>query len=207
LDVELTYRAGTEFADDKRDTIVHFEQEDVLPITLRVESKIRPQIVLQPANFSVSAYKPGKKIQQTVVVHDWSDAGLKTVKLQPDNSWISVSAPRQDRTVDTLAPFSSWSATLAIDTKNLSAGRHLGRVNITARDKDLEYSTYLMVSLDITSPVRVIPSNLFFGEVQPNETATIQCTLFIVPKNSGDTDSNHWESLDVDSDLPSDGNL
>jgi len=48
LDIELTYRAGTDFTDDRRDTIVEFEQEDVLPITLRVEAKIRPQIVLSP---------------------------------------------------------------------------------------------------------------------------------------------------------------
>ena len=204
LDVELTYRAGTEFTNDKRDTIVHFEQEDVLPITLRVESKIRPQIVVQPANLSVSAYEPDKKIQQTVVVHDWSDAGLKTVSSRSDDSWISVSAPRQDRTTDTEAPFLPWTGTLVIDTKGLSSGKHSGRVDITAREKDLEYSTYLTVSLDIASPVRVVPSNLFFGEIQPNETATIQCTLFIVPNNTGDTDSSHWESIVIDSDLPSD---
>jgi len=203
LAVELAYRAGSEFSNDKRDTIVHFEQEDVSPITLRVESKIRPQIVVQPVNFSIAAYEPDKKIQKTVVVHDWSDAGLKTVHFCSDDSWISILTARQDRDTESEAPFPPWAGVLTVDVKGLQAGKHSGRIEVTAREKDLEYSTYVNVTLDILSPVRVVPSNLFFGEIVPDETTTIRCTMLVVPDNASDTDKSLWESLVIVSDLSS----
>jgi hypothetical protein len=167
-------------------------------------SKIRPQIVLQPSNLSIAAYEPDKKFQNTVILHDWSDVGLKIVQFQSDDSWISVSAPRQNRDVDTQAPFLPWTTTLTIDTKELSTGRHTGRVDVTAKEKDLEYSTYLMVLLNVESPIRVVPSNLFFGEVRPHETAVIRCTMFVLSNNVSDMNNSPWASMTIVTDLPSD---
>ena len=204
LDVELTYRAGTGFTDDRRDTVVEFEQEGVLAITLRVEAQIRPQIVLRPSHVSFSAYEPDKQYQDTIVVHDWSDDGLKTVEFRSDDPWIAVSAPSKDRSTDTKAQFSPWTATVVADTKGLPPGKHSGRVEVIAQERGLEYSTYLTVSLDVTPPVRIVPSDLFFGEVKPSETAAIRSTLFVVPGSAVGTEKSLWESMAVSSDFPAD---
>jgi hypothetical protein len=86
-----------------------------------------------------------------------------------------------------------------IDPKGLPSGKHSGRIEVIATEKGLEYATYMSVTLDVTSPIRIIPSNLFFGAVEPNKTATMNCTILLTVS---DAEKDHWESMQVVTDFP-----
>lgn len=101
LNVELSYRAGKGFADETRDSVVYFEQEDIGPITLRVKAQIRPQITLQPPHYSLSSYVPNDRPSGQFLLQDWSDDGLKEVEFISEEPWISVSSPKKGDQHDT----------------------------------------------------------------------------------------------------------
>jgi hypothetical protein len=204
LDAKMSYRAGKELADDLRDSIIQFEQPDVPPITLRVKAQIRPQLVFQPKQVHFSVYIPNKKYNETVVVHDWSDNGLQTVKFHSDDTWIVVAPPKKNTAIVTDALFTPWESLLTVDSTNLSPGKYQGRITIVAKDKKLEYTTFIPVVLDVGSIVRAIPSNLFFGEVDFGEETVITSTLLVPPVEKIGIQTDLWNSMMVESDFPKD---
>ncbi len=202
LNVELIYRAGKDFSDDVRDSVVYFEQEEIEPVILRVKARIRPQVTLQPSLFSLSSYMPNDRQTDRFTLQDWSDTGLKEVEFISEEPWISVSSPKKGKNNDARTPFPPWEGSFTVDTTNLNSGRHQGRIRVLARDGETEYVSSMTVVLVVASAVKVIPSNLFFGEIRPGETASLECTMLLVPQKNSDTHEDLWKLMKVESDFP-----
>ncbi len=203
-EIEMTYRAGKEMADEKRDSSVVFEETNISPIILRIKAQIRPEMYISPRNIAITAYRPDKNYSSTIKVHDWTDKGIVSMDFLPDEPWVTASDCKKSRAIDTSSPFSAWEGEININSKTLMFGRNYGRIKIVARDRHNEYSTFVDLVVTVSSIAKIIPSNLFFGDVDRGKTTTLQCVLLMVPQEQTGLHDDPWEALVIEKELPDD---
>jgi hypothetical protein len=178
LVVDVEYHAGKGSSNDKRLVIVEFTDPAVHPRAMFIKANIRPPLLIEPSQLSLSAVGKGESPTSTFYVDNFSANAWSDIRLVCADHWLSASICQiYDHGDGALAPRERWRCDVSIDTSALAYGSHKSQILISPVGNQQSFSETIPVEFVCDAPVGVVPSSLFFGEVAADEPATATCNL------------------------------
>jgi len=179
-DIEVTYRAPRADADDRRSVAVFF-QKGVDPVVLWIAAKARAPLSATTPSLDFLKAARGSTPEGTFEVYNYSDRTFVSIKLLPSVPWLRTEC--HDLKLQPIAGGrrQGWRVGVRLDTNDLVPGTYRGEVVVESGGPGDRLRAVVEVHLSLISPVEAVPSQMFFGTVEPGRAAKQTTLLRFAP--------------------------
>jgi hypothetical protein len=178
--------------DDNRKSLVQFEEETAPKFVLYVNSRVRDPITLKPKSLSWTRVGENQTKNDSFEIQNFSEKTWDKFEVTEKPDWLTLEYKNIQPPQTEPAMKQLWLADIHVDTQGVNPGEHRGEIVLKFGENETKS---LPVVLQITSAVSAIPGQLFFGDVQKNETATKNIKVVFspdsVPKNKSEIRFEH----------------
>ncbi len=187
-DFTIAYQAGGHSGDDRRSVIIEFEEANVPPIKLAVFARIRAPLTVSNSKLVFNAVGLGNEMEKRLKITNFSPSEWESLTCESSADWLTVTTGLVEQ-IEKLEPEArqAWQARVKVQTEGLRPGKHDAEIRIDPRCADVEPSV-VAVELTVISPVRAIPSELFFGTAKVGQQVHSSVSVLL---------SSDLESLDL----------
>jgi hypothetical protein len=202
---EVVYRAGAKSTDFEQAVQVQFAEPEPPEVIFRVFGRIRQPVTVVPADIQFGPIPPHAQASVWLELGNHSGVAWSAIRLRDHPSWLEVAE----------APVRAWGP----DAAHSADAMERWRVEVIARSGDLtavshrEEMTWeavavsgtfvarVPVELRVEAPYRVLPTQLFLGNITAGEVVAKQ-VVFTFPKS--DACPDHLDQSTISHDLPQD---
>ena len=193
--VGVTFTAGGVTSDENRKILVLFEEAAAPKVALVVKAQVREPLNCYPTELSFLELGKDQSRQDGFEVHNFSDSTWDTICVVPSAEWLRVSTEQISLTPGTDSPRQIWRITATADATGLAIGEHKARITVEAGVGGVDFLKDVPTLARVTSPVRAIPAQFFFGRIHVGEIATqsikIRFSPDAIPKRESDVTFSH----------------
>ena len=181
----VTYHPTGKDRFEMQKLILHFAEPDTEPAVLELKAHIRTDLYLSERTVAFQNVGLGQRhpIERAIEIRNYSDHNWAGLDLKPNVSWLGIDCQQLDvRSVLQDRPREAWKVTLRlnVDASGLGSGRHTGFVEIKPNSLPLP-AFELPVSVLVSSPVQVMPSQVFLSRVEKEKPIAYKILMRFTP--------------------------
>lgn len=190
--IELTYSPSGESRDETRRVVVYFAEKHAPLVELEAAAKIREPLTVSPASASLGQGGAGSVAEQSLDVHNYTDAAWADVRVASHHPWLTAVCSPVPVPESADGARQSWRLVVRADTKVLASGSHDGALTVAPEGGVDSLCKTVPVRVQVVTAVSPIPAQIFLRGAVPGMASEYKVALLLADNVSGlKTDDIH----------------
>ena len=166
----VAYRAGVDSGNERRSVLIEFEEPGVQPIELVVRANVRNPLTVSSKELVFSSVGMGHDARESIDIFNYSDSEWDSLLVEPSKGWLTVKTEQVKPVPESeSAVRQAWRSVVEVQTRKLDPGKYQAELHVRPKNTAVEPSI-VAVELTVTSPMKAIPGDLFFGRAKVGES-------------------------------------
>jgi len=178
---EVLQRVGDRNEDEVRSVLLEFNEDGAPKIQLVVRARVRKPLTVSETALAFGSMGRGGEAEKHFEIVNFSSLEWQSLSVEPLAAWLRVDRQALGARGDgEHSPLQQWRCTVRAATEELPFGRHQAVIRVHPGAGEIDV-VEVPVSLVLSAPFHVVPSEMFFGTVVAGEESQAKIELLFLP--------------------------
>lgn len=181
IPLRISYSPPSKPKDDVRTVEVTFRETGVPAVLVRISASVREPMTIDQERLDFKVSPDQGPVSKQIQVGNFSEQDWETLRVAGEPSWLSTEVFPVGVEKSAISPRQAWRIVLTCHPGKLPSvpPNGTGNLELVARSAGGELTTRIIVGAHVQPPAQSIPSQLFFGKVSTQDSATTKAYIKI----------------------------